>query len=157
MKRKRVKRERIVSHHVVFRGVEYKSQYEGRIAQLLYALGISYEYEPFDVLLIPRFRYKGKSIRATCYTPDFGLPNDVVLEAKGFETPEWKIKRKLLFQRLNDEEDELSFRFYEIHEKKDKFMKEFMAFINAEYPHIKENTVKHEYEKIIKGHKLARR
>lgn len=153
----RKKRERIISTHIIFRGVEYKSKYEGKFAELLYTLGIPYVYEPFDVLLINGFRYNRKAIRPTYYTPDFGLPNNVVLEAKGFETPEWKIKRKLLFQRLNDADDDLNFTFYEIHENEKKFMKEFMAFINAEYPHITEETVKQKYNEIIKGHKLAGR
>lgn len=147
------KRERIISKKVQFRGVEYKSQYEGTIAELLYALGIPYTYEPFSIVLIEGFKYNKKAVRPTVYIPDFGLPNNVVLEAKGFETPEWKIKRKLLFKHLVA--NNIILTFYEIHEK--KFLEEFMKFITAEYPEIKENTVKHEYEKIIKRHKLARR
>lgn len=154
MKRtKKAKRERIISKHIWFRGVEFKSQYEGTVAELLYALGIPYTYEPFSITLIDSFKYGKKTIRATTYIPDFGLQNNVVLEAKGFETPEWKIKRKLLFKHLV--ENDLPVVFYEVHEK--KFMEEFMKFISAEYPYIKENTVKHEYDKIIKRHKLARR
>lgn len=154
MKRvKKAKRERIISKHVYFRGVEYKSQYEGTVAELLYALGIPYTYEPFSITLIEGFKYHKKSVRPTTYIPDFGLPNNVLLEAKGFETPEWKIKRKLLFKHLV--ENNLPFVFYEVHEK--KFIDEFMTFLKTEYPELKENTVKHEYEKIIKRHKLARR
>ena len=56
----------------------FKSGLEEKVSDLLCELGVDYEYE-------------GKSFDYTIthkYTPDFCLPNGIVLETKGFWRPE---------------------------------------------------------------------
>jgi Phage endonuclease I len=65
----------------------FRSRLEGRIAKWMEVNGLDYEYESL------RLNYV---IEAT-YTPDFLLPNGVMLEAKGFFRPE--DRRKLLAVR----------------------------------------------------------
>lgn len=72
----------------------YRSRLEGRIAKWMEVNGFSYEYEPLRLAYV---------IEAN-YTPDFVLPNGVMLEAKGFFRPE--DRRKLLaVRKANPEAD----------------------------------------------------
>ena len=65
----------------------FRSGLEERVADLLVELGISYEYETTKI------DYTIEHV----YTPDFILPNGVVLETKGFWEPE--DRRKILYFR----------------------------------------------------------
>lgn len=52
--------------------------------------------------LMPAFTYRGKKIRNIEYWADFTYEEDgktVVEDAKGFKTPEYKIKRKLFLAK----------------------------------------------------------
>ena len=62
----------------------FRSGLEERVADLLVELGISYEYETTKI------DYTIEHV----YTPDFILPNGVVLETKGFWEPEDRRKIK---------------------------------------------------------------
>ena len=62
----------------------FRSGLEERVADLLVELGISYEYETTKI------DYTIEHV----YTPDFILPNGVVLETKGFWDPEDRRKIK---------------------------------------------------------------
>ena len=62
----------------------YRSKLEERVAELLDALKISYEYESTKVPYIIQHHY----------CPDFVLPNNVYLETKGYWDPE--DRRKIL-------------------------------------------------------------
>ena len=62
----------------------FRSGLEDRVADLLVELGISYEYETTKI------DYTIEHV----YTPDFILPNGVVLETKGFWEPEDRRKIK---------------------------------------------------------------
>jgi hypothetical protein len=63
---------------------KYRSRLEERIARWLEVNGYSFEYETL------KLDYTVKAV----YTPDFILPNGVVLEAKGYFKPE--DRRKML-------------------------------------------------------------
>lgn len=65
----------------------FRSRLEGRVAKWMTMNGLEHEYEPFKLNYV---------IEAT-YTPDFKLPNGVLLEVKGFFRPE--DRRKLLAVR----------------------------------------------------------
>lgn len=52
----------------------FRSGLEERVAELLFELGVKYEYESTQVPYIIRHNY----------TPDFVLPNGVYLETKGY-------------------------------------------------------------------------
>ena len=54
----------------------YRSRFEQRVAEALEGHKVSYEYESFKI------EYEVPSRRAK-YTPDFRLPNGIIVEAKG--------------------------------------------------------------------------
>ena len=56
---------------------KYRSGLEENVAELLSGLGISYEYESKKIPYVIQHNY----------TPDFILPNHVVLECKGYWEP----------------------------------------------------------------------
>lgn len=91
-------------------GTMYRSTLEADTAKVLDALGIPFQYEPFKLELVQGFRcrFQREKVIAITYTPDF-IIDDIMLECKGFETPEWKIKKKLLFKYL--EENNSNYRF----------------------------------------------
>lgn len=96
-------------------GRTYRSTLEAETAQTLDALGIPFQYEERKILLQEGFRcpYQKDKVRDLTYTPDF-IIGPIMLECKGFETPEWKIKKKLLFKWLMENEPDTI--FYQIHD-----------------------------------------
>jgi hypothetical protein len=67
----------------------YRSGLEGRVAQQLEALGIHVEYEAHKIpYVIPESAHK--------YTPDFVLPNGIIIETKGRFVLEDRKKHLLL-------------------------------------------------------------
>lgn len=109
--------ERIVNvnHEADYGGKHFRSSLEAQTAKTLDALGIPYQYEERKIELIEGFRspFQKEKIRACTYTPDF-IIGPIILECKGFETPEWKIKKKLLFKWLMENEPDTI--FYQIHD-----------------------------------------
>ena len=63
---------------------KFRSKLEGRVAELLEALKIDYEYESTKVPYVIQHHY----------CPDFLLPNNVLLETKGYWDP--ADRRKIL-------------------------------------------------------------
>ena len=98
-------------------GLHFRSSLEAQTAKILNMLGIPFKYEERKLTLQEGFRspFQKDKIRAVSYTPDFEIGN-IMLECKGFETPEWKIKKKLLFKYLADNEPHII--FYQIHDSK---------------------------------------
>lgn len=110
--------ERIVNvHEQDYNGKHFRSTLEAKTAKVLDALGIPYTYEERKIELIEGFRspFQKDKVRSITYTSDFIL-GKVMLECKGFETPEWKLKKKLLFKWLLENEPETI--FYQIHDAK---------------------------------------
>ena len=110
--------ERIVNvHEQDYGGKHFRSTLEAQTAKTLDELGISYQYEEKKIILQEGFRcpYQKEKVRDLTYTPDF-IIGPIMLECKGFETPEWKIKKKLLFKWLINNEPETI--FYQIHDAK---------------------------------------
>lgn len=98
-----------------YNGTMYRSTLEADTARTLDALGIPFEYESRKITLQDGFHspYQKDKVRAITYTPDFVI-GPVMLECKGFETPEWKIKKKLVYKWLQENEPETI--FYQIHD-----------------------------------------
>lgn len=98
-----------------YNGRKFRSNFELHTAEVLDALGIPYEYETRKIVLVDKFRspFQKDMVRAITYIPDFEI-GPILLECKGFETPEWKIKKKLLFKYL--QENEPNTIFYQIHD-----------------------------------------
>ena len=100
---------------VEYNGKKFRSSLEIQTAKVLDALGIPYQYEEQKIILQEGFRcpYQKEKVRDLTYTPDF-IIGPIMLECKGFETPEWKIKKKLLFKWLMENEPDTI--FYQIHD-----------------------------------------
>lgn len=100
-----------------YNGKHFRSTLEAQTAKALDGLGIPYKYEERKVELLPGFRspFQKDKVRSITYTPDFIIGN-IMLECKGFETPEWKLKKKLLFKWLLENEPQTL--FYQIHDSR---------------------------------------
>ena len=94
----------------VYNGKKYRSTLEASTAQLLDSLGIPYEYETKKIVLQDGFYspFQKDKVRQICYVPDFVI-GPILLETKGFETPDWIIKKKLLFKYLMENEPDTIF------------------------------------------------
>ena len=91
-------------------GKKYRSTLEAKIAQTLDCLGLPFSYETKKIILLEGFRcpYQKEKIRSITYMPDFIVGN-ILIEAKGFETPEWKNKKKYIFKYLMENEPDTPF------------------------------------------------
>ncbi len=108
--------ERIVNvHPKEYGGKKFRSTLEAQTAQALDKMGIPYAYEERKIELIEGFRtpFQKDKVRSITYTPDF-IIGPLIIECKGFETPEWKLKKKLVFKWLQDNEP--TSLFYQIHD-----------------------------------------
>lgn len=77
-------------------GIRYDSKLELYAATLFRSLGIPYEYQR-KYELQPKFRYNSELIRPITLTVDFWIPKlNVIVDTKGFQTEQNKIKWKLL-------------------------------------------------------------
>jgi hypothetical protein len=105
-----------------YKGRTYRSTLEAETAKTLDAMGISFEYESRKIILQEGFRcpYQKDKVRDLTYTPDF-IIGQIMLECKGFETPEWKIKKKLLFKWLTENDPDII--FYQIHDNRKELLK----------------------------------
>ena len=108
-------------HSGEYKGKKFRSTLEVRTAEVLDALGIPYEYENRKILLMEGFRspFQKDKVRSITYIPDFTIGN-IMIECKGFETPEWKLKKKLLFKYLQENEPYTV--FYQIHDARKSLM-----------------------------------
>lgn len=89
----------------VYNGRKYRSTLEAKTAEILDEMGLSWEYETKKITLQESFRcqYQKEKVRAIEYIPDF-IVGPIMLETKGFETPDWKIKKKMLYKYLKENE-----------------------------------------------------
>ena len=97
-------------HPKEYKGVQYKSTLEAETAEALDCMGLPIRYEERRFTVLEGFRcpFQKDKVRAIYYTPDFWVGN-IILECKGFETPEWLQKRKLVFKYLVENEPDLLF------------------------------------------------
>jgi hypothetical protein len=79
----------------------FKSKLEARIAEAFQELGIEYEYEKYKITLLPSFDYDKEHFRSMIYTPDFKVGN-AIIEAKGFPSDAWKIRKKIIMWTLKN-------------------------------------------------------
>lgn len=98
-----------------YNGIHYRSTLEADTAKNLDLLGIPFSYESRRITLLEGFKcsYQKDKVRAIHYTPDFIIGN-IILECKGFETPEWKQKKKYVFKYLMEKEPNTY--FYQTHD-----------------------------------------
>lgn len=93
-----------------YKGKVYRSTLEANTAETLDTLGIPFQYESRKIILLEGFKciYQRDKVRPITYTPDFILDN-IMLECKGFETPEWRLKKKYVFKYLQEKEPKTMF------------------------------------------------
>jgi len=124
--------ERIVNVHAQeYQGKKFRSTLEAETAKALDAMGIPYEYESRKIELLEGFRspFQKDKVRSIYYLPDF-IIGPIMLECKGFETPEWKIKKKLVFKWL--QENEPNTIFYQIHDAR----KQLLEMLDRHLPYL---------------------
>lgn len=88
-----------------YNGRKFRSTLEAKTAETLEAMGLPYKYENRRITLFDGFRcpYQKDKVQSITYTPDFEV-GSIILECKGFETPEWRIKKKMLYKYLMQNE-----------------------------------------------------
>lgn len=100
-----------MSEHIVgvnpkeYNGRKFRSTLEAHTAETLDKMGIPWEYETKKLTLQDGFycQYQKDKVRSISYTPDFVI-GPIMLETKGFETSDWKLKKKLLYKYLTENE-----------------------------------------------------
>lgn len=78
----------------------YRSKFEANIASDLEARGVDFRYEPF------RLKYT-KPAKPSNYTPDYVLPNGIIIEAKGYFESADRTKHLI----IKEQRPELDIRF----------------------------------------------
>lgn len=120
-----------VSHQeeIEYCGKKFRSRLEVQTAKTLDTLGLPYSYEGRKIELFEGFRtpFQKDKIRSITYTPDFEI-GPLMIECKGFETPEWKLKKKLLFKYLLDNEPDTM--FYQIHDARKSLLEVLDRHLN---------------------------
>ena len=109
-------------HEKWYKGIKYKSTLEAETAEALDKMGLPIRYEERRLTLIEGFRclYQKDKVKAITYKPDFWVGN-IIIECKGFETPEWKIKKKLVFKYLMEQEPDVI--FHQVHDSRKELLK----------------------------------
>ena len=81
-----------------YKGVRYRSTLEAETAETLDAMGLPIRYEERRFTVFEGFRcpFQRIKIKPITYKPDFWVGN-IILECKGFETPEYLLKKKLIY------------------------------------------------------------
>ena len=102
-----------------YNNISFRSKLEYLTAVIFDKLGIRYLYEPYSIELLESFHFRGNFYRKIEYKPDFIIGSNIIIECKGFETPEWKIKRKLLLHHIYTLGGQLY--FHEMHTRKELF------------------------------------
>lgn len=113
---KRFIRNKFNNTKTVYNGIKYDSKREAAKAAELDMLkqgGEVLEWLPHPkYIILPRWRDKGgKVARASYYIPDFWVKysdgSEVVIDIKGFQTPEFKLKAKMWRYRYRETNLEL--------------------------------------------------
>jgi len=102
-----VKRAKYGNKKVEVNGVKFDSKLELYLYQSLTENSFDFDFQ-VTIELIPKFKFKGISIRAINMRVDFILRNEgkiIYIDTKGFATPEAKIKYKMLKYKFRDDEE----------------------------------------------------
>lgn len=110
-----------------YKGIKYRSNLEARCAKVFEEYNINVEYEPTKIVLLPSFKYNGKTIRAITYTPDF-VGDTFIIECKGYPNDRWRDKKKWIMHYLLKNGYDLT--FYEV--KSVKELKNLLEKIKKE-------------------------
>lgn len=75
-------------------GIKFRSKLESYCYKALKEAGIIAEYENHRYVLLEPFKFRGESIRAMSYTPDF-VGDGFIIECKGFANESFPLRWKL--------------------------------------------------------------
>ena len=89
----------------VYNGFKYKSKLEAETAETLDKIGIPWEYEARTYTLQEGFycQWQKRKVMSVDYTPDFFI-GPVMIETKGWKTPDFRIKEKMFYKYLKENE-----------------------------------------------------
>lgn len=109
----------------VYDGIEFRSKFEMSVYKELKKQNIEFKYEPEKITLQNGFKPASpyyidsaehwEKVRAITYTPDFIAKIDnytVYIEAKGWETDRYIVKRKMFLDKIKDDKYSI---FIEVH------------------------------------------
>ena len=99
----------------VYNGITFRSKLEAECAKILDTQQVPYQYEPFKIVLLPSFKYLGKTLREWAYHPDFVVYNNIIIEIKGFPNDVWGYKKKMILKHIVDHN--YNYEFYEVKNK----------------------------------------
>lgn len=92
---------------VTLDGVQFASKLELYCYNMLKASEIRFEFQ-VPIVLQEKFRFEGEAIREIKMIIDFYLPdNDMYIDTKGFQTPDSKLKFKMLKHKIHKEGSDL--------------------------------------------------
>lgn len=118
-------------HPKEYKGVQYKSTLEAETAETLDKLGLPVNYEAKKIVLLEGFKcpYQKNKVIGITYKPDFTIGN-IIIECKGFETPEWRNKKKYIFKYLMENEPGTA--FYQTHNSR----KDILLALDDHWSHL---------------------
>lgn len=109
----------------VYDGITFRSKFEMSVYKELKKQNIEFKYEPEKITLQNGFKPASpyyidsaehwEKVRAITYTPDFIAKIDnytVYIEAKGWETDRYIVKRKMFLDKIKDDKYSI---FIEVH------------------------------------------
>ena len=97
---------------IVYKGVKYRSKLEYNAARCFEEAHITFQYEPFKLILLPTFKYLGTTYRQWTYTPDFVIFKNVIIEMKGYPNEVWPYKKKMILKNIIN--NGYKYEFYEV-------------------------------------------
>lgn len=99
----------------VYNGIKFRSKLESECAKILDEQGVIYQYEPFKIVLLPKFKYLSETLREWSYVPDFVIFNNIIIEVKGMPNDVYRYKRKMLLKYIVDHN--YCYEYYEVRNK----------------------------------------
>lgn len=108
-----------------YNGITYRSKMEAKYAKLLAESGISFQYEPEQWTIIPKFSHLGLNFRAVTYTPDF-VVGKTAIEVKGWRNDVYPLKKKIIMLYLKYNKPDWNF----LEVRNDKDMKDSIVKLN---------------------------
>jgi protein associated with RNAse G/E len=102
-----IKRRKYGNKKLVVDGVKFDSKLEHYCYGYLNLSGVDFDFQK-KIVLVEKFRYEGKAVRAMTLIVDFVIYKDgktIYLDTKGFATETSKLKYKLLRNSLKDDEN----------------------------------------------------
>lgn len=102
---------------VIYDNINFRSKLEAYTYRRLKEEGFDFRYEEVTYTILEKFEYMGEKIRAIKRIPDFiDSNNKIIIEVKGFATPEYKLKQKMFKHYLCI--NNLNFKLYTVSSQK---------------------------------------